>query len=1072
MKPLSRAVVLLLAASALGTLGARALAAEERRYPDPIDLSVPAISADKSVRYDYDIVYVRAPRRGDKARSYWAEIAHPTLMDAGADLMLLHPDGSEEVLVKAGDGCSAADPAVSFDGRWVYYAYFRGLTPDKGQTRPRPAASADVFKINVRTRQVIRLTDQTFTPNTGAADWADGFTKSQPDKTSLGYGVINTGPCPLPGGRVMFTSNRNGYRPPKGYPPVTLQLFVMDDVSAGDGAAAAGAAGRNVEQVGFLNVAGALHPTILKDGRVVFSSLESQGLHNEILWGIWSIHPDGSAWGPVVSAFDPGGAPNAFHFQAQLSDGSLVVEEYYNLNNNGMGAYLKLPPRPADGYPAFGPGYMQDERNPPLRFGRFYNAKPKFYRMPFSPYGVESFTPFGNNGEGPADESVLGDKDSPAVGKFTHPAPAPDNGLLTVWATGPVNHQGSEKYPMPDAGIYLVPGGKPIDAPAEMRLIKNDPAYNEQWPRAVVPYERIYGVTEPARLPAVANDGRSNPNLPAGTPFGLVGTSSLYKRETFPNGVVPKGSVTAAFAGENDSTGGYGGLDPFNTSENGATLNWFNQGADAGRYTNDDIHAVRILVMEPTTDRNRGPKPSRLFRSHANERLRVLGEIPVRKFDRDGKQPTDPDGNPDTSFLAKIPADQPFTFQTLDKDGMVLNMAQTWHQVRPGEVRNDCGGCHAHSQEPTPFEKTAAAKADYKPFDLTKSTPLLTGKAKDESKATWDARKESGLRYEPSVKNVEYFRDVRPILNRSCVACHNKPMEDRAGKLALDDDTPVKMGSDHPLPETYARLAVDSGEKSRWGYPPLIHNGGWRNQNASRYVRKFQSRRSLLVWKVYGRRTDGWTNDDFPSETIPGDPASMRWRGQPVADTPQNRNRADLDYNGRPCPPPVDADGACTAPDGSKVKVEPPTDEDRRTLVRWIDLGCPIDLDYDPAHPERRGLGWMADDQRPTLTVTSPAAGHNERLTRILVGACDAYSGLDERTLSVTADFPMDGAAAGTELARKLKADGQGVWEMTLAQPVDALGVGRLTVSVRDRQGNVARVERTFSVGATAAIAN
>ena len=45
------------------------------------------------------------------------------------------------------------------------------------------------------------------------------------------------------------------------------------------------------------------------------------------------------------------------------------------------------------------------------------------------------------------------------------------------------------------------------------------------------------------------------------------------------------------------------------------------------------------------------------------------------------------------------------TFQTLDKNGMVLNMAQTWHQVRPGEVRNDCGGCHAHSQKPTDFEQ-------------------------------------------------------------------------------------------------------------------------------------------------------------------------------------------------------------------------------------------------------------------------------------------------------------------------------------------------------------------------------
>ena len=126
--------------------------------------------------------------------------------------------------------------------------------------------------------------------------------------------------------------------------------------------------------------------------------------------------------------------------------------------------------------------------------------------------------------------------------------------------------------------------------------------------------------------------------------------------------------------------------------------------------------------MEPTTDRQRGPKSGRTFRSHANERLRILGEIPVRKFPpastsialqkekEQGGQPTDPDGNPDTSFLARIPADVAFTFQTLDRYGMVLNMAQTWHQLRPGEVRNDCGGCHAHSQKPTLFRDTSGGE--------------------------------------------------------------------------------------------------------------------------------------------------------------------------------------------------------------------------------------------------------------------------------------------------------------------------------------------------------------------------
>ena len=82
-----------------------------------------------------------------------------------------------------------------------------------------------------------------------------------------------------------------------------------------------------------------------------------------------------------------------------------------------------------------------------------------------------------------------------------------------------------------------------------------------------------------------------------------------------------------------------------------------------------------------------------------------------------------------------------------------------------------------------------------------------------------------------------------------------------------------------------------------------------------------------------------------------------------------------------------------------------------------------------------------------------------------MIGACDAYSGLDERSLSVTADFPVDGAAPGTDLAAKFRPSGRGTWELRLSSPVDALPTGTLNVSIRDRQGNVARVVRTFSVG-------
>ena len=41
--------------------------------------------------------------------------------------------------------------------------------------------------------------------------------------------------------------------------------------------------------------------------------------------------------------------------------------------------------------------------------------------------------------------------------------------------------------------------------------------------------------------------------------------------------------------------------------ENGASSNWGTQGSDAGFYTDDDIYAVRVLSMEPTSHRSYGP---------------------------------------------------------------------------------------------------------------------------------------------------------------------------------------------------------------------------------------------------------------------------------------------------------------------------------------------------------------------------------------------------------------------------------------------------------------------------------
>ena len=100
----------------------------------------------------------------------------------------------------------------------------------------------------------------------------------------------------------------------------------------------------------------------------------------------------------------------------------------------------------------------------------------------------------------------------------------------------------------------------------------------------------------------------------------------------------------------------------------------------------------------------------------------------------------------------------------------------------------------------------------------------------------------------------------------------------------------------------------------------------------------------------------------------------------------------------------------------------------------------------------------------PTLTMTYPSAGANAKMDRILVGMCDAYAGLDAKSFSVMADIAIDGVAAGENLASRFKQISPGVWEMKLTTPLANLPKALLTASVKDRQGNISRIERTFSV--------
>jgi hypothetical protein len=246
------------------------------------------------------------------------------------------------------------------------------------------------------------------------------------------------------------------------------------------------------------------------------------------------------------------------------------------------------------------------------------------------------------------------------------------------------------------------------------------------------------------------------------------------------------------------------------------------------------------------------------------------------------------------------------------------------------------------------------------------------------------------------------------------------------------------------LPGDYARLCFDSD--ARWGYKPLVTYAGnayWRQTNASRYVRPFQSRRSLLIWKLFGQRLDGWTNADHPTESMPGNASTL----PPGAQI----NDADIDYTGTIMPPPNSGAQSLSI-------------DEKMTFARWVDLGCPINAGEGT---EDANFGWFVDDVRPALTVSSPRPGRNTSpILAIKVGVADAYTGIATGTLSIKADIPINGRAPGAELVDLAQASGKGIYALALSQPMTSALSAHVFVEVKDVQGNATRVNQAFSVDA------
>ena len=215
----------------------------------------------------------------------------------------------------------------------------------------------------------------------------------------------------------------------------------------------------------------------------------------------------------------------------------------------------------------------------------------------------------------------------------------------------------------------------------------------------------------------------------------------------------------------------------------------------------------------------------------------------------------DADIQPDGSFQISIPANTPIQLQTLDENGLALRTCG-WIWSKNAEPRG-CIGCHEDG-ESTP--ENAFVDALQRPAVALTLPPERR-------------------------RTVDFRRDVMPILETKCVACH-----------AQDGAPPRLDGGLAPLPDS-AGLRRGSGGFNR-AYVNLLAVRDASDAQAGQglYVHSGRARTSPLIWHVFGRNT------------------SRPWDGELL-----------------------NSQAAKPIPAG---KVPPLTNLETRILVEWIDMGA------------------------------------------------------------------------------------------------------------------------------------
>ena len=581
-----------------------------------------ALTADPAPTFadlTHAVVYTRVPRtRGQfevalrdgtpytlESPDVWDRLPDSRMVfegfNAPGQLVLRRPDGSERILYDcfaSAEPCVPLDPMVSFDGRKVLFSVYRGerlefaewertTLPNRHLRRP---TEAQLHVVDIETGSVTPLAHEP--------------------------GDFDVSPAWLPDGRIMFASTRGGTEQPyldritpNNRPEPQLYISAAD--------------GTDAINIAPHEVATAMHPYVLKNGRVAYSS---QWISHNLAY----IHTNGSVNWPgtldnmwvVLDTDIRGGDMNALlgahrnslksvtgrtktmkalHFLGQRANEDICVANYYRANNLGLGDVICWTPEPVG----------------------VEGALPDF--MPRNIYDVASWA---QSNDEPAFRI-----DGIYQGKIGYPEGLPNNQLLLTvgrgfctQVSGSVQSFQDRVANQPDkracdTGLYATTKS-PSTSMSDLALVVDHPDWHEFGARVVIARQ-------------VANPPLKNT---------LDGSCELVS--------------TNAGAAETSPSRPYVFNNNYRTSAN--------NGGEIDGLSHSELAGIRFWEVLPNTSNKR------TFKNSIGNQLRLLGDVPLLE---------------DNSFKVQLPCDVPYIMAGIDDRGRVIKRDQIPQSLRPGEKR-------------------------------------------------------------------------------------------------------------------------------------------------------------------------------------------------------------------------------------------------------------------------------------------------------------------------------------------------------------------------------------------------